>query len=584
MIGFGIFTTSVTTPMLSGFIPGEYSFTGRVLDYTPVDRGDKTLMELYSLRRIDNPKQIVCDNTKLLVTISDVSKIQVGNIVSGKGKFDFVDARDNVRNDDYIAYLKSKGVLLKGISNESAIEIHGRETLGLRAFFHNIREFLEIKIEKSSLSTHTKAFIMSVALGDRSYMQQLEKETFIDGGVAHIFAVSGMHVAIVSGIIITLLSLIFYDGRRKWIYLAVLPFVWFYVLLTGASPATLRAGIMITIAMIALFLQRKNDPLVALGWSLLLILALFPYSLFDVGLQLSAVCVGSLILFAQQFNFIDHRRHPRLYYLVSIILVSLIASFSSWVISAFYFHKISLMFLPANILAVPLLPVYIIVSIVYLCFCIVGIDINMLAWLLNISYSGFLDYVSFFNDLSYSIKEINIGLMTVVLWLIGIVSLGYMLKRRVKYQLLIPAFFFIGTIISLFAFPIHGGPDGLIIQKRSDALAVVSYDNGKEFQHEFKQSAISSQNIMGKQLLVIDRLPLSFDSLHLNKTDIIILGAHIGRDITDFYEELIQLVNAGTKLVVHPSVHWKYDRKMREKSYPNHHSLRYDGPLHIFED
>lgn len=589
LIGLGIFSSAISRPVIQNFTPGDYRFSGRVIDYTTTGSGDRTLLEVYSLERVkplEGQRKITLSNVKAIITISDVSKISFGDLISGEASLNSIDAKGNVRNDDYVAYQKSKGILLKGFSNEdSPVTVTGRSHNLITPFFRNLRENIEVVIEKSSLSRQAKGFLISVGLGDRTYLPEDDRQAFTDGGVAHIFAVSGMHVGLTAGFILAFLSLIFFDERRKWKFIIAIPLIWFYVMLAGAAPATVRAGAMLTIALSALFLQRKSSPLMALGWATFLILAIYPSALFDVGFQLSVVCVGSLIMIVRSVNFVDHRNHPQLYFFVSIILVTLTATFSSWAICAYYFHRLSVMFLPANVVAVPLLPLYLGISAIYILLCACGLDIHWIGLALSWIYDRFLDCVNFFNSLTIPIENIHIGWPVVLLWIGGITSLGIVLTMTRKRMLWIPISLLL-CAVAIIPFS-HGNavPDGFIIQKNSDAISLMAYSDGTETQYNFSPGTISSINLSGKRILAIDRgLSDTSGITSLESADIIILCAGIGKNIVDVHETLLGRLKPGCEVVIHPSVHWRYERKLRDKELTNHHSLRYDGPLHFFPE
>ena len=588
MGGIGIFSMSMSFRNVSTLPQGEYLFSGTVIDYTPTSSGDKSLVNFSTLQLPDkNGKTITnipIQNINGLITIRDVSMIDYGSKVSGKVHLQPLDAKGNFRNDDYMAYLKSKDIIALGYTTDNAVVVNG-ESISLFPVMHRLRDRLEAGVEKSSLSSPAKAFIISVVLGDRSYLTMEDRQQFADAGISHIFAVSGMHVGILAMFILVLLSLFLKDKARKWKFLIPLPLIWFYVLLTGASPSTIRAGVMLTIGLTAMFLQRKNLPIVTLLWAVLLILCFNPKALFDIGFQLSVVCVGSLILLSQPLNFIHHRSHPHLYKVVSLVSVTLIATFSSWIICAFYFHRFSIMFLPANIVAVPLLPVYLILAIIYFLFWSCGIDIVFLADILSWSYEKFLVMVEFFNSLSVPIKNINISLPSVFLWLTGIGLLAYYLyKERFRSRWWIPSAFFLAALC-LIPFAKESVLDGFIIQKNSEAITVVGYSGNDEVLHTFEPGTVSSINFSGRKIIAIDRDPgASLSDLNLRESDIIILGNGIGDEIYNLRDKIAKDLAPNTKVMLHPSIHWRREKKLREESPMPLYSLRYDGPYHYFTE
>lgn len=178
-------------------------------------------------------------------------------------------------------------------------------------------------------------------------------------------ALSGMHVSIIAGIILWLLFPFNLFGIYKWRYIATLPILWGYTLVTGLSPSTVRAAIMLTVVMTCILTERKNSAWNALLLAVFIIILFNPDSLYDIGLQLSFICVASLIFFAGPLNPIDQHKHNILYDIVSAILVTLSATAASWVLSSYYFGIFPILFIPANLIVLPLLPIYVVLHLFF---------------------------------------------------------------------------------------------------------------------------------------------------------------------------------------------------------------------------
>ena len=583
----GLFSAAMGRPASTQFTKGEYLFSGIVSDYTPTNYGDKMMVELSQLKFI-NKKENICrtigaNNVSAIITLKDATNLTYGSFVCGSADLHPATQPANYLNDDYISYLHSKNIFLLGETDASKCHVEKSRNFGL-ADIRSLRDFIESKIESTPLELESRNFLISVLLGDKTYIKNEDRIIFSDAGVAHIFAVSGLHVSLVAGGLMLLFSLIFHGNVRKWSYLVCLLIVWFYILLVGASAATCRSGIMLSMALIALFIQRKNLPLRALGWSIVLILAFCPNALFDIGFQLSIVCVGSLILIASPLNFIDHRSHPRLFKLMSLILVTLTATFSSWLICAFYFHRFSLMFLPLNLLAIPLLPFFLLGSIVYIFIYHLGADLHFLGSSIDYIYQSFRNFAELLNSYSFRFTEIYPSSVTVMLWLSGIATLGYILGRKVKRKLLwIPAVLF---ILSLVSFPFLGGapPVGFIIQKNSKETTIMAYKEGKEKLITLPEGINGMAKLNNKRIFILRDNSISDELLgSVSNADVVL----ICKGCKSYPEEIIENISPSCLVVTHPSLHWRYERKIlakASKSDVSIHSLRYQGPLHVFED
>lgn len=581
-VSLGIFSGSLHKTWPTKFIKGDYFIEGKVIDYTPTNYGDKTLIEVSRISPAQkNHQNIVFSpkNLKVLATINSSTPISYNSIVAGKATLAPPESPGNFLNIDYTRYLKQKGIYLTGYMEEAKTVVTPPK-LGFS--FKLWRDELESAIENLPLATDTRNFLISLLLGDKTYIDKEDRDLFANTGISHIFAVSGLHVSMVSVGILAIMSLLFLGKLRRWKYVAAIPVIWFYIILVGASPATCRAGIMLTLAFWALFLQRKHNPVVALGWAIVLILAFSPNALYDIGFQLSVVCVGSLVLIAAPLNFINHRQNPRLFKLVSIILVTLTATFSSWIICAFYFHKFSLMFLPLNLIVVPILPFYILGALIYIfVYYIIG-DFPILKDSLDVLLLGFKDLASKLTSFSSPVENLFPSAISVFLWLGGIIVLAVFLRRKVSLKTLwLPAGFFFASIFTLIYFP-KALPQGFIIQKNSSAATIMSYDKGKESLIAVPETSSSIIRIHGKTLLALNSAHISDETLgQAADADMILLckGCNV------LPEELVSSMKEGCLFVTHPSIHWRYERKILAEAREyniNCHSLRYQGALHIF--
>lgn len=580
----GNFSYTLQKPVTTEFQRGEYAFTGKVVDYSATNNGDKLLVALSSLSPAAGDKKgsdMDIRNVKALITLLDASNVTYGSRVSGLASLSPSNAPGNTLHDDFNDYLAGKNIFLTGIANGDNCRVETNPTDFLSFFLH-LRERIEASVESTALDADTRNFLISVLLGDKSYISEEERISFSDAGVSHIFAVSGLHVSIIGLFLTAFLSLIFFGKNRKWKYLLCLPPIWFYVLLTGLTPATCRAGIMLSIALVALFLQRKHNPLKALGWSVILILSLYPSSLFDVGFQLSVISVGSLLLIAQPLNFMGRRSHPYLFKIVSLLLVTLTASLSTWIICAFYFHKFSLLFLPLNVVAVPLLPLYLGLGIVYVTLNQFGLRVTPIENLLDFLYDKFSLFASDISSISASVDNLHPGGISVLLWIAALLSLAYILtlKKPLK-RAWVPAAAF---TLSLLSIPIFNKelPKGFIIQKNSKETSLACYEAGRESFVNIPAEGSAHTMINDKNILTLRNDELSQEVIKkIPLADIII----ISNGCRNLPEEVLNLKKDDSLIVTHPSLHWRYEKKILAQASETNlavHSIRYDGPLHVF--
>ncbi|MEI8243804.1 MAG: ComEC/Rec2 family competence protein, partial [bacterium] len=136
--------------------------------------------------------------------------------------------------------------------------------------------------------------VQAMFLGTRSAIPHQLSQVFRDSGTIHIFAISGMNVALLAVVLIAMLSML--GVPRQWWVLPLAPILVFYTVVTGLSASALRACLMAVLYFGAPLLGRKPDGLSTLAAAAVMALAIDPFQLQDAGFALSFVVMGGLLL------------------------------------------------------------------------------------------------------------------------------------------------------------------------------------------------------------------------------------------------------------------------------------------------
>lgn len=142
--------------------------------------------------------------------------------------------------------------------------------------------------------------VRSLVLGWRAGLDPEWREAFLASGTMHVFAISGLHIALVAGAMVQLL-LMARVPREACVWLVV-PLVWAYVGITGWQASAIRSGVMTTVVAAGWALRRPSDILNSLAVSAWIILVFEPGQLFQAGFQLSFGAVAGMILWAGQLS------------------------------------------------------------------------------------------------------------------------------------------------------------------------------------------------------------------------------------------------------------------------------------------
>lgn len=526
-----------------------------------------------------------CDNLRIVLQTDGVT-LDVGDIILFPARLQEVKDNPNFRPSGYADRMKRQGINYRAYTEGATVSKISHHT-SLTSASAEWRDRIAATIENSALERPTVNFLVALLLGDRSLLSDDVRETFSNAGVAHVLALSGLHVAIVMGIILFLLfpmKLLGMHRLRFWIALIVL---WGYAYLSGLAPSTVRACVMTSFVILAMSLQRRNASGNALLASAFAILLFDPAALFDAGMQLSFICVAGILTFAGQLNNVNRHFHPWLHSIVSAILVSLVATGCSWVLVSYYFSKIPLLFLPVNLVLLPLLPAYVGTALLYLAFLIAGIDLHPVASVLDRGYSFFTVVAERLSAFGESAISCQVQLPVVILWLLGVLLIGFAMKRgKKKVALSVGAVMLAGSLLMI---PLlrNSVPDGFIIQKNSSDISLALYDHESENVARLPRNAVSRIVHKGCEIISIDCLA-NLDSLSniimskkRMKRRYMILGSGFSPDSLSRLPALDRF----DRIVVHPSVRRKIEADLMEKAsaygLEKLHSLREDGPFKV---
>ena len=237
-----------------------------------------------------------------------------------------------------------------------------------------VREFFKLRLDSD-----TYALFRALILGERQGISPELREPFNRTGLGHVLAVSGLHIGLVAWISFFLfkglLSLSYRialktDIRKLAAFLTCVPVIG-YTCLAGFQVSSQRAMIMVLAFLWSLILGREKEVWSTLALAGLLILAIDPQAVFSISFQLSFIAViGILWLTPAMLNKVPLPKEKglgtsalfgRLFsYTTGLICVSLSAVIFLLPITTYYFHRISLVSVPANVTTVPLMGLWII--------------------------------------------------------------------------------------------------------------------------------------------------------------------------------------------------------------------------------
>lgn len=197
-----------------------------------------------------------------------------------------------------------------------------------------------------------------ILLGIKAQIPRDFYQELINSGTLHIVAASGFNVTIVGNIILELLTKFW--GRRVGIMGGIVG-IGFYVLLAGSSASVVRAGIMGSLALLAMYLGRASDARRLLWITALIMIMVNPRIVLDIGFQLSVVATFGLLYIEPLLG-----KRIKNQYLSEYLTPTLAATLATTPILWWYFGRVSLIGVIANLLILPIVPLVMLLAAVSL--------------------------------------------------------------------------------------------------------------------------------------------------------------------------------------------------------------------------
>jgi competence protein ComEC len=292
------------------------------------------------------------NQNRMLIYLNDSSALSIspGDIISIDLYPILITDFDSTDSFDYQKYMIRKGYKYIAFPKEEfTIEARSRT---LQTVSVSIKNSLLQRLSASGLQEDNLAVTAALTLGYRDLLQSEVTDNFRRSGITHILAVSGLHVGILSIIILSALSFI----NRKYDYIRVIItiiVIWIFALITGLSPSVTRASLMFTFLFTGRLLQRPANSLNSLLASAFLILVINPAMIFDVGFQLSYSAVLYILLFYKDLYSLIVVKNRFIDRLWAMVVITILAQLGTLPFVIYYFRMIPLLSVLTNFIAIP---------------------------------------------------------------------------------------------------------------------------------------------------------------------------------------------------------------------------------------
>lgn len=307
---------------------------------------------------------------RIFVNTEKIPNVKIGNIIKVRGKLRQFEEAANKGNFDSRKYYLSLGFY--GKIEAGTIEVINSEYSGIRQGLYELRMEIIERLEKLcsdnkgifSIINNKNGIIGAIILGDKTDLDSDIKELYSVSGIAHILAISGLHISFIGMAIYRLLR-----RRFRFLFSAAvsIPVVLSFGIMSGFGISTIRSIIMFILKIIGEVLGRKYDAITAISLAGLVLLVQNPFVVCNSGFQMSFGAIIAIVLILPIVEEILNTDNKIIKVLSANFTISLVMN----PILAWNYYELPTFSFLLNIVVVPLMSVVIVSSIVGIfCSCI----------------------------------------------------------------------------------------------------------------------------------------------------------------------------------------------------------------------
>lgn len=304
---------------------------------------------------------------RIFVNTEKIPNVKIGNIIKVRGKLRQFEEAANKGNFDSRKYYLSLGFY--GKIEAGTIEVINSDYSGIRQGLYELRMEIIERLEKLcsdnkgifSIINNKNGIIGAIILGDKTDLDSDIKELYSVSGIAHILAISGLHISFIGMAIYRLLR-----RRFRFLFSAAvsIPVVLSFGIMSGFGISTIRAIIMFILKIIGEVLGRKYDAITAISLAGLVLLVQNPFVVCNSGFQMSFGAIIAIVLILPIVEEILNTDNKIIKVLSANFTISLVMN----PILAWNYYELPTFSFLLNIVVVPLMSV-VIVSLIVGIFC-----------------------------------------------------------------------------------------------------------------------------------------------------------------------------------------------------------------------
>jgi len=396
-IAFGFYYPNIhfkyLSPNLDEMLDTRFTFVGEILSEAD-NRSPFAKKYYFRIKKVLSSNDFL--NTKVQVIGSRYEEYSPGDIVQIKGRLKIPKSAKEPGGFDQKKYLQVKSIkyILKS-DQGTLVFLDSPPSTMFRRFISAFRNKL-IGLSKEYIHGDNNNLVNGIVFGAKaSNLNKTLKNKIRNLGLAHITSASGFNVSILAAFIFYLFKIF---TKNKYLPSIVSIFtVLLYASLADFSSSVIRATVLIILALMGSMFNKKLKILPAISLLLISFFALEPYSILDIGLQLSVVAfLGIVLFYVPVHRWLKSKLNILFLFIAAIFFQSLIAQFMVMPLIIFYFHNFQWMGLISNMLAVPLAAIILVLGLTSIPFAFFCLPIyQLICYFLSFFASFFILWMKF---------------------------------------------------------------------------------------------------------------------------------------------------------------------------------------------
>lgn len=325
---------------------------------------------------------------------------------------------------DFALHNRLQGVAAQGFATSQVMLEQPAHVNSWRVKIQNIRNAIAVRV-LSQVDQPLGGVAVALTTGQRQYIDNQTAANLRDAGLAHLLAISGLHMGLITGAAFFIFELLLaavpavslrYQPRKVAAVIAWL-FGLGYLALSGGSTSTIRAFIMVSIAILAVLTDRRVISLRSVSIAALVVLILSPSAISSVSFQMSFAATIGIVIAYDQFNR-WRRERPKtttwsvgksgwrkatIRYFAAAASTSLIAQLAIAPIALYHFQAISVVGIIANVIAIPVMAFVVMpAALLALLLMSVGMDIPLF-WVMQSGLGVIIQVAEYTANIPYSV-------------------------------------------------------------------------------------------------------------------------------------------------------------------------------------